>query len=280
MEGRRNHRNRVVALTVTALLLVHVEGAAQELDLPPIGKAERTATVYTTPDRAVVEAELTAAQGPSAKVATKRSGRSCRLEPDTAPVTSGNLTLYNAHRDDLSYSLVCDGQWMGLVWIPSDPGPRRAPSPSGIRDAAMRLREEIPMPTVTIGVNPAGIGLVGIEAWFWIEGYRGEVISHPSSAFGIPVEVEAHPTSYRWNFGDGTVAEASSLGKPYPQPSDIRHTYERSSTGFPSGFPLDVEFNFDVRYRLAGGPWIDLTPISRSARIEYPVRESQAVITR
>lgn len=219
-------------------------------------------------------------EGASARVATKRSGRSCHLEPDTAPVTDANVDFYNAHWDEQSYNLICDGEWMGLVWIPMDPGPRPPPSPSEIRGAAIRLREEIPMPAVTIGANPAGTGLVGVEAWFWIEGYGGEVITHSTSAFGIPVEVEAHPTTYRWNFGDGTVAEANSPGTAYPQRSEIRHTYERSSAGLPSGFPLDVEFNFEVRYRLAGGPWIDLTPISRSARVDYPVRESQAVITR
>jgi hypothetical protein len=278
MEGRRDHWNRVLALTLAAIVLV-APAAADEEGPPPIDKADRTAVVYTTPDSAVVEAELREDAG-TVKAASKRSGRSCHLEPDTAPVTTANTQLYASHPDERSFVLYCDGQWSGLVWVPISPGPRRAPAAADIRDEAMRLREEIPMPKVTIGVNPEGGGLVGVETWFWVEGYGGEAITHPTSAFGIPVEVEARPSSYRWSFGDGSVVGSDSLGKAYPQRSEIRHTYERSSSGFASGYPVEIQFRFEARYRLSGGPWIDLPPITRAARFDYAVRESQAVITR
>jgi hypothetical protein len=278
MEGRRNHWNRALALTLAAIVL-GVPAAADEEAPSPIDKADRTAVVYTTPDSAVVEAELRADAG-AAQAASKSSWRSCHLESDTAPVTDANVKIYLAHSNERLFVLYCDGQWSGLVWVPISPGPRRAPTPADIRDEAMRLREEIPMRQVAIGVNPAGSGLVGVDAWFWVEGYRGEVIAHPTSAFGIPVEVEARPSSYRWSFGDGSVVESDSLGKAYPQRSEIRHTYERSSSGFASGYPVEIEFRFEVRYRLSVGPWIDLPPITRAARLDYAVRESQAVITR
>lgn len=280
MEGRRDHRVPLALFLILAVAVTGPARAEEEQQPPDVNRRFTTAVVYTTPDAAVVEAEISGGVGATAKVASNRSGRSCHLEPDTAPVTNANLDLYNTHRDEISYSLYCDGEWVGLVWLPKDPEPRRAPSPSEIRDVVMSLREEIPMPAVTIGVNPAGTGMVGVEAWFWVEGYEGEVITHSNSAFGIPVEIEAWPTSYRWSFGDGTSLESHSLGETYPERSAIRHIYQRSSVGNPSGFPIVVEFSFEVRYRLAGGAWIDLPPISRTAGLDYPVRESQAVITR
>lgn len=280
MEGRRDHRHRVVALATAALLLIPSAVRANEEPMPPIDKDDRTATVYTTPDKAVIEAELKGSQGAPAQVASRRSGRSCHLERDTGNVGSGSNDMYAARPNEESFVLYCDGQWIGLVWVPTDRSPRRAPTSSQIRDVTQRLREEIPMPAVTIAVNPTGAGLVGVESWFWVEGYRGEAITHSTSGFGLPVELEARPTGYRWGFGDGTFADVNSLGKSYPEKSEIRHTYQRSSAEFGAGFPIDVQFSFEVRYRIAGGSWVRLEPISRSARLDYPVRESQAVITR
>ena len=52
----------------------------------------------------------------------------------------------------------------------------------------------------------------------------------------LGVDVEARPTSYRWDFGDGTVITTRSPGRPYPQRSPVRHTYERSSAGHSDGY--------------------------------------------
>ena len=54
--------------------------------------------------------------------------------------------------------------------------------------------------------------------------------------------------------------------------------YERSSAGLAHGYPVEVTFTFDVRYRVDGGGWIELPGITRVASASYPVRESQAVI--
>jgi hypothetical protein len=143
----------------------------------------------------------------------------------------------------------------------------------------MRLRDEIPIPQVTIEMNPQP-GLVGVESWFWIDGYDGSPVTHSTDAFGRLVKVEASVLRYEWSFGDGSKLVGHSVGDPYPQRSDVRHVYERSSLGLPSGYPVEVAFVFSVRYRVGGGGWIDLPGITRVAQAVYPVQESQAVIGR
>ena len=141
----------------------------------------------------------------------------------------------------------------------------------------MQLRDRIPIPTVTIEVNPDQ-GLVGVDSWFWIDGYDGQPISESTNAFGRRIEVEAQVQRYEWRFGDGRTVMSDSPGRPYPDRSDVRHVYERSSLGHEDGYPVEVGFVFAVRYRVDDGGWLELPGIERVADASYLVRESQAVI--
>lgn len=143
----------------------------------------------------------------------------------------------------------------------------------------MQLRDEVPMPTVGIHANP-GVGLVATESWFWIEGYSGEPITSSTDAFGRPIEVEAKAERYEWHFGDGSSLVTTSPGRSYPQRSEVRHIYERSSAGTEGGYLVQARFVFSVQYRVGGGAPIELPGIIRTAAFRYPVRESQAVIAR
>jgi len=275
MEGHVCNRIRI---NIACVLLIAAAdmATAQENQLPPDRVRDLRVVVYTEPTAAVVEAG--AIGGAPGAIPTKSSGgRKCRLEPDTSNISFANTSFYAAHPDETSFYLYCDGQYVGIVWRKNDPqsAPRAAVAPEGV---AMNLREEIPMPQVSIRANPA-IGLVGAESWFWVEGYSGAPIVRSTDAFGRLVEVEAGVTRYEWAFGDG-VTVAGSLGRAYPDRSDIRHIYERSSLRNGDGYAVQVRFVFSVRYRIAGGPWVDLPGITRSAAFRYPVQESQAVISR
>lgn len=272
MEGRRDHRIQVVLITM-AMLAIGLPAGAEEkpppLDTPP------TTVVYTTPDSAVVEAE----KGPSAAPANNvvnRKKSNCHLE---AVGTEGEVpglgqVSIPAPEDKKAYWVMCDGQSVGMIWLPIKSG--SAPKPSTPGDIAERLRSEIPMPQVSIRMNPS-VGLVGNESWFWIEGYGGDAISNNTDAFGSLVEVEARPTSYEWSFGDGSTLTGDSTGRPYPERSEIRHVFERAAS---DGYQVTVRFVFEVRFRTNGGAWIDLPGITRTASTAYTVRESQAVISR
>jgi hypothetical protein len=141
----------------------------------------------------------------------------------------------------------------------------------------MRLRDALPIPQVAVKINP-NRGLVGAESWFWLQGYSGAPLSRSTNAFGSSVEVDARVTRYTWRFGDGSSITSSTPGRAYPSRSTVRHTYERSSADFSNGYPVDVDFEFVVRYRVGNGGWTSIPGISRSAHGDYLVRESQAVI--
>jgi hypothetical protein len=130
------------------------------------------------------------------------------------------------------------------------------------------------MPSVTVGINPPN-GFAGLEAWFWVTGYTGTPIIVKPPALDHVLVVSATPTSYRWTFGDGSVPYTTiSLGQPYPARSDIHHSYHSLNPAY----PVQVTFNFDVRYQVDGGPWVNLPAIQRTATAIYQVGQVRTYI--
>jgi hypothetical protein len=236
---------------------------------------ESTTVVDTNSDAVVVEADahgtLPGAGGSAS------GGPDCWLDP---VATIGQIFVDSfeeqwSNPDLFPFLLWCGDEMRGLVWLDMSGGdPVPALDPETI---AMHIRDEIPVPNAEIRINPDR-GLVGVESWFWIEGYDGAPIEESTNALGQVVEVEARVTQYEWSFGDGATIVARTPGRSYPDRSEVRHTYDRSSAGLPSGYSVVVTFSFDVRYRVDGGGWIELPGITRVAETSYPVRESQAVI--
>ena len=93
------------------------------------------------------------------------------------------------------------------------------------------------------------------------------------------VSVRLWPSRYRWDFGDGQSLVTTSLGKPHPAESDIRHTYETSSLGFADGFPVRLTVTFHAEYRVNGGPAQALPSITQVVEYPYRVQEAQSVLT-
>ncbi|MDP9331439.1 MAG: hypothetical protein M3P11_12475 [Actinomycetota bacterium] len=233
-----------------------------------------TTVVHTNTNGAVVSSDAQATTTGTA--GSVGGGSDCRLEPNG---TIGEIFVdsFGAQLDQGldPYFLWCGNEMQGLVWLdPNAGGAGPALDPQTI---AMHLRDEIPVPNADIKINP-NRGLVGVDSWFWIDGYNGSPIEESTNAFGQRVEVEARVTRYEWSFGDGKTLVAKTVGRSYPHRSQIRHVYERSSAGLASGYRVEVSFSFTVRYRIDGGGWIDLPGISRVAETSYPVRESQSVI--
>ena len=273
MEDRRDHRIPVVAL-VTALLMLL--GPAAMADSPDDDQFDfnPTTVVHTNTDGAVVTSDAQATTTGTA--GSVGGGSDCRLEPNG---TIGEIFVdsFGAQLDQGldPYFLWCGNEMRGLVWLdPNAGGAGPALDPQTI---AMHLRDQIPVPNADIKINP-NRGLVGVDSWFWIDGYNGSPIEESTNAFGQRVEVEASVTRYEWSFGDGETLVAKTVGRSYPHRSQIRHVYERSSAGLASGYQVEVSFSFSVRYRIDGGGWIELPGISRVAETAYPVRESQSVI--
>ena len=64
---------------------------------------------------------------------------------------------------------------------------------------------------------------------------------------GTPIEVEATPVSFNWDWGDGQSFETTDPGTPYPNYS-VSHPYE--VTG--NGYVIKLRTSWSARWRIAG----------------------------
>lgn len=141
----------------------------------------------------------------------------------------------------------------------------------------------VEIPEVRVRMNP-DTGLVNLATWLWAEGYRGQDL-FASQSWSPPyepttIEVRYSVKRYLWNFGDGGQIETRSLGQPYPQESDIKNAYGWSSRTEPGGvFHLALTIEWDVEYRVNGGPPQPLPPAQRRYEAIYPVQELQPIVT-
>ncbi len=181
--------------------------------------------------------------------------------------------------------------------VPCPPLPGPPPLPDARQIA---LGVAVPYPDVQIGVNPAPLGLTGLPSWFWIQGYAGRPLNAattiniaPQVPAGYPgecppppgatldVTVQLTPFAYTWTFGDQLTTSAvttTSLGKAYPQASDIQHRYESTSLGHPEGFPVTVTMRLHARYQANGAAWQGLPDASRTYTRTYQVQQAQTVV--
>lgn len=188
------------------------------------------------------------------------------------------------HPGESPWTVVCDDGFFAVVWIPRSAaasGNVTVVVGSGAVDpvvVAMELLNQLPIPELSILANPS-TGLVALESWFWVDGYGGEPISSSDTLSSTTVEVQVQPVTYRWSFGDGTAIETNSLGRPFPEESDVQHIYEQSSLANGGAYSITVEVSFDAEYRVNGGAWESLAPIARTFTTDYPVQQLQSVLT-
>jgi hypothetical protein len=189
--------------------------------------------------------------------------------------STGSAGLYVGKPADVGLFTVACGSYVDVRWLRLNPnGTPQVPGPTvDPFQLALSARDRLPVPTGGIGANPAR-SLVGLPTWFWYQGYDGRPLTKTVTAFGVTVQVQATPTAYRWDFGDGTWLTSSSLGRPYPARSPITHTYMTAR----AGVRVRCVFAFAVRWRTGGGPWAPLPPLVRAASATLEVAESQTVI--
>jgi hypothetical protein len=200
-------------------------------------------------------------------------GPPCKYE--LANIGEATAPLFRDKPADVGLFSVTCGSYTDVLFLRMGPGGQPIiPGPTvDPRQLALSARDQLPVPTGTIKANPAR-ALTGLATWFWLDGYRGQPLSRTLSAFGVTVEVQARPTQYQWDFGDGTSLTTHDLGRAFPARSSITHTYERAAPGY----TVTATFVFQVRWRVAGGAWAPLAPISRQAQLRLPVTQSQTVI--
>lgn len=138
-------------------------------------------------------------------------------------------------------------------------------------------------PQVQVRMNPT-IGMVNVPTWFWAEGYRGQDLT-ASRSWGLPyvpttISVRYLVKRYIWDFGDGGQIENRSLGQPYPAESDIKNAYRWSSRTEPGwAFHPTLTIEWNVEYRVNGGPPQPLPAVQQRYEAIYQVQQLQPVIT-
>lgn len=190
--------------------------------------------------------------------------------PDLADAPYGQSAGPIPHPDAQFALLLCNGALTRYIWV----------APDDVMDLdamaqaeAQRYVEEVLVPDVGIGVNPAARGLAGLRSWFWIEGFDGTVTAPPITAFGLTIDVRMTMTGVTWDFGDGTV-EPGDLGRPYPEESTVQHAHQRAGT-----FTITATIDLAPEYRVDGGPWLALPALPVVASTDHDVEQRQAVIT-
>jgi len=121
------------------------------------------------------------------------------------------------------------------------------PDPTVILTAAEFRR--LPLTASAPQVQPAdGRGLVGMDLIVFTDP-AAQVLT--TTILGVPVVVRATPTSYAWDFGDGTPPLVTSdPGRPYPHQT-VARPYSTEGT-----FALRLVTTWSGTYQVNGiGPW-------------------------
>ena len=166
------------------------------------------------------------------------------------------------------------GQLVSTICVPDTTASGSVP-PGPIGALAQQASSQQPWPNLVVAMNP-GTGVTGLPSWFWLGGGSATIPPASASAGPLTVTVQATLIDVIWAFGDGTGYDSgSSLGRPYPQQSDVSHNYQADTFSVPGGYSVTATLRFAVSYSVNGGPW---TPMGAKARLysqQYQVNQVQ-----
>lgn len=105
---------------------------------------------------------------------------------------------------------------------------------------------------------------------------RAETFARTVSLLGFTVEIEATPSEFRWDYGDGATETTTIAGRPYPA-TDITHTW----TDAHRTFHPSVDVTYQIRYRIDGGGWQTLgdTITAPGPEADVRIREATGMLT-
>jgi hypothetical protein len=141
-----------------------------------------------------------------------------------------------------------------------------------------------PMPAwhasdIAVTANPSGVGLVGLDTWFWLAPSPATLVVD-ESYLGSEYVVTATPVAAGWDFGDGSSTQStdsSGFGRAYPEQSSVTHTYQAHSQ---AGYGVQAIVRYEVTWSAVDGgrrfgPY-PLGSIEIPARtLVYPVQQAQ-----
>ena len=108
--------------------------------------------------------------------------------------------------------------------------------------------ERLDWPTSELQLQPPdGQTLINFDTNFFTD--NTTPTTRTVTLLGQQVEIEATPSEYTWDFGDGASQTTSSPGAAYPD-LDVTHEYASEGRVSPS-----VATTYQGRYRINGGGW-------------------------
>ena len=118
-------------------------------------------------------------------------------------------------------------------------------------------------PALTIQPNRAEV-LVNMATITWTDPTPQLLVT---DLLGYTVEVQATPTSYTWDYGDGSPPlVTTSPGHPWPD-HDVAHTYARPGT-----FTITLTTTLTGTYRMAGTTtWLPVTGTATTTTTSPPI---------
>ena len=154
--------------------------------------------------------------------------------------------------------------------IPEPTAPQGAIFTPGLARQAVA---SIPLPGLTLNVQPDGETLVNVPTIFWVD---PEPFETSISLLGHEIEVEATPETFTWIHGDGTSQTTDQPGNPYPR-EDITHRYLQ-----PADLAARVDTTYSVRFSIDGDGWTDLGEplIATGPATTIDVHEAAPVLVR
>lgn len=168
------------------------------------------------------------------------------------------------------WSVSCDGR-TDFRWVRDDVDPADV-----IDAAADSARGSIGLPTPDI--SPTGLGTVNVGMWLAVTPQTPPPARAELGA--VWAEVAPRLVSTTWDFGNGDTVSCDGPGTPI---TDL-DTFEEGPCGYtyrqpsPDGTPyrLSVTTTWALDYRSSAGDG-SLAPISRTATVDYPVREIETI---
>jgi hypothetical protein len=207
------------------------------------------------------------------------SGGGCRVAAVVLPALEAIPIAEGVFDDAVAVQIRCgtavvDERWVGtgdIVDIDAE-----------ARVQAQRYVETVLGPRLSLGTSPPANILVGLDTWFWLDGWDGAPIATTVTApWGDAIDLELALERVVWNFGDGTSPTSGDLGLPYPAESTVRHVYTHRSTsrGNPDGaYRLEAQVRINVRYWYDGDGPFTVAPLQHAHAAPVIVRQLQAVI--
>lgn len=165
--------------------------------------------------------------------------------------------------------IYCNDEYLDFAFFP-DNEPRVDP-----RQLASTVVVPVPTPEISTSPEP-GDHLVGMEAWFWVQGEMFETAQDGTSAGGVRVTVRAVPGALTIDPGDGTGTFTCTETPAYTPggTSPCTHVYQRAGH-----YVATASMTFQTSFTSNIGVRGNLAPITTDASVNLAVSEAQAINT-